>query len=226
MAVMALLRSAQGCPWDREQTHASLAPYLLEEAHEVLDAISKGDLTGLRAELGDLLLQVVFHAQMAHEAGAFDADAVVDGLVKKLLDRHPHVFGDLRLGTAREVKAHWEELKRREAPQRALFDGIPASLPALARAQKLLERAAPPGQAARPADAYRPDPAAAHADVWRALEALAVASPDAQALEEHFGRLLLATAALAQAVGIDAELALRHACDVFIAQRIPDGSQR
>jgi MazG family protein len=118
VAVMAKLRGADGCPWDREQTPASLAPYLLEESHEVLEAIGSGDSAALRAELGDVLLQVVFHAQMASEAGTFDAGAVVDGLTRKLLHRHPHVFGDLRLGTAREVKAHWDEIKRREAPER------------------------------------------------------------------------------------------------------------
>ena len=125
VAVMAKLRAADGCPWDREQTHASLAPYLIEESHEVLDAISRGDPDGLRGELGDVLLQVVFHAQMAREAGTFDADDVVDSLTRKLLHRHPHVFGDLRLGTAREVKAHWEEIKLREAPDRDPIEGIP-----------------------------------------------------------------------------------------------------
>ena len=222
VAVMAFLRGPQGCPWDREQTHTLLAPYLLEETHEVLDAIASGDPANLRNELGDLLLQVVFHAQMAHEVGAFDADAVVDSLVHKLLDRHPHVFGDLRLGTPAEVKAHWEELKRREDPRRDRFDGIPASLPALARAQKLIERAAPPGQAARVADAYTPNAAAALADARTALEALNTAAPDAAA--EHLGRLLFAAAALAQASGVDAESALREECERFVGGFFPQTS--
>lgn len=213
VAVMAFLRGPRGCPWDREQTHILLSPYLLEETHEVLDAITRGASADLRDELGDLLLQVVFHAQMAHEAGTFDADAVVDGLVHKLLDRHPHVFGNLHLGTPAEVKAHWEELKRREDPPRDRFAGIPASLPALARAQKLLERSAPPGQAARAADPYTPNASAALAGARTALEALTTATPDVAA--EHLGRLLLAAAALAQASGVDAESALRMECDRF-----------
>jgi len=222
VALMAFLRGPQGCPWDREQTPLLLAPYLLEEAHEVLDAITRGHPADLRDELGDLLLQVVFHAQMAHEAGTFDADVVVDGLVHKLLDRHPHVFGDLRLGTPAEVKAHWEELKRREDPRRDRFDGIPASLPALARAQKLLERAAPPGEAERVADAYKPDASAALADARTALEALNTAAPDVAA--EPLGRLLFAAAALAQASGVDAESALRIACDRFVGEFFPRNS--
>jgi uncharacterized protein YabN with tetrapyrrole methylase and pyrophosphatase domain len=224
VAVMAHLRGPRGCPWDREQSHASLSPYLLEEAHEVLDAISRGDPAALREELGDLLLQVVFHAQMAREAGAFDAAAVVDGLVRKLLDRHPHVFGDLRLGTPAEVKSHWEELKRREAPERERFGGIPASLPALARAQKVIERAAPPlpaappAPAARPADAYAPGAAPALADARAALDTLATAPGDPA---DPLGRLLFAAAALAQALGVDAESALRAACDRFVRASSP-----
>jgi len=221
VAVMAFLRSPQGCPWDREQTHASLSPYLLEETHEVLDAIASGGPADLRGELGDLLLQVVFHAQMARETGAFDAGAVVDGLVHKLLDRHPHVFGDLRLGTPAEVKAHWEELKRRERPQRDRFAAVPASLPALARAQKLIERAAPPSETARPrqperaADAYKPDASIALTNARTALETLTTAPSGAVA--DSLGRLLFAVAALAQASGLDAESALRQACDRFVA---------
>lgn len=214
VAVMAHLRSPQGCPWDRDQTHTSLSPYLLEETHEVLDAIASGTPGELRDELGDLLLQVVFHAQMAREAGTFDAAAVVDGLVHKLLDRHPHVFGDLRLGTAAEVKTHWEELKRRERPERDRFAAIPASLPALARAQKLIERAAPPGPSNRAADAYTPNASAALSEVRAAVEGLSTVPSD----PEPLGRLLLAVATLAQATGIDAETALRQACDRFVAK--------
>ncbi len=225
IAVMAHLRGADGCPWDREQTHASLAPYLLEESHEVLDAITRGDAAALRSELGDVLLQVVFHAQMAHEAGVFDADAVVDGLTRKLLDRHPHVFGDLRLGTAREVLAHWEEIKRREAPDRPIFDGIPASLPALSRAQKLLGRSRAGDVRGRDAaDALK----AVRAMIDRAVEGLtraagAPASPEAQkgsdAAQDALGDLLLAVVALADAADVDAEGALRRSCETFAAQQ-------
>jgi MazG family protein len=207
VAVMAALRSPDGCPWDRDQNHASLAPYLLEESHEVLDAISRGDVAALRAELGDVLLQVVFHAQMAREAGAFDAGAVVDGLTRKLLARHPHVFGDLRLGTPREVKAHWDELKRREAPGRDPVMDIPASLPALARAQKVLERT---GNSEAPA--------------LRTIRQLATrlqSAVEPPATRDALGDLLLAVVALAAAAGVDAETALRDAAARLTASAQP-----
>lgn len=216
VAVMAHLRGPDGCPWDREQTHASLAPYLLEETHEVFEAISRSDQDALRAELGDLLLQVVFHAQMAHEAGNFDAAAVVDGLTKKLIDRHPHVFGDLRLGTAREVLERWHEIKRREAPDRGVFDGIPASLPALARAQKLLGRAVANGMGRRPPT----DPAEAVSQIQERLARAAqvLARQDGvAAVRKSLGDLLLAVVALAASSGADAESALREACQQFMA---------
>jgi MazG family protein len=225
VTVMARLRGPGGCPWDREQTHASLAPYLLEEAYEVLDAISRRDADALRGELGDLLLQVVFHAQMADEAGEFDAGAVTDGLVRKLLARHPHVFGALRLETAAAVLQTWHELKRREAPERGMFEGIPPALPALARAQKLL------GRAARAADAPPPaGPAQAAGAVTASLEQAAVTlarpeesgaphdTPDTPARAQAVGALLLAVVALAAAGGVDAESALREACDRFVAR--------
>jgi len=214
IAVMAKLRGADGCPWDREQTHASLAPYLLEESHEVLEAISRGDPSALCGELGDVLLQVVFHAQMAQESGTFDITAVTDRLVRKLIDRHPHVFGDVRLGTAREVKAHWDELKRREAPERATFAGIPPSLPALARAQKILERAIPD-------EPRRRDVKKAVAAVRQRLEpTLTMATHQGReplAGQAAIGELLFAVAALAEAAGVDAEAALRAQCERVIA---------
>ncbi|HET8679723.1 MAG TPA: MazG family protein [bacterium] len=213
VAVMAHLRSEDGCPWDREQTHATLAPYLLEETHETLDAIARDDPSALTAELGDVLLQVVFHAQIAREAGRFDSGAVVDGLVHKLLDRHPHVFGELRLSTAEEVLAHWDEIKRREAPDRAPADGIPKTLPALSRAQKLLRRSRSDGSSGggTAADALRGireklDAAGARLP----HDGKAAASPE---LEGAIGDLLLAVVALADAGGVDAEAALRRACE-------------
>lgn len=204
VAVMAALRGPDGCPWDRDQTHATLAPYLIEESHEVLDAISRGDPAALRAELGDVLLQVVFHAQMAREAGAFDAAAVVDGLTRKLLARHPHVFGDLRLGTPREVKAHWDELKRREAPGRDPVAGVPASLPALARAQKVLERLEDRGDPAQTAAALQQFAA-------RAAAGLAHETPGSTAARDALAGLLLSAVRLAAATGVDAETLLRDA---------------
>ncbi len=228
VAVMARLRGPDGCPWDREQTHASLAPYLLEETHEVFEAISRSDQDALRDELGDLLLQVVFHAQMAHEAGSFDAGAIVDGLTRKLIDRHPHVFGDLRLGTAREVLERWHEIKRREAPDRGVFDGIPASLPALARAQKLLSRAT----AGRMGGATPPQSAEAVTAVRRILDRVADATSAKRIADgsgadggstasRTLGDLLFAVVALAASAGVDAEAALRDACQQFAIQEAP-----
>jgi MazG family protein len=218
VAVMARLRGPEGCPWDREQTHASLLPYLLEETHEVIDAAGRGDAAALREELGDLLLQVVFHAQLAAEGGGFTAGDVVDGLVRKLLERHPHVFGETRLGTPGEVLAQWHERKQREAPHRGAFDGIPATLPALARAQKLVERAAGTVGAAPPTADTRPAAEAAAAEVRRRLDRLADgAGPDG--VRARLGDLLLAVVALASASGVDAESALREAGERFVASR-------
>jgi len=141
------LRGPDGCPWDREQTHASLARHLVEEAYEVLDAIEEGDPEHLREELGDLLLQVVFHAQLAEDAGEFDVDGVARAITEKLVRRHPHVFGDLRVDSAGEVVRNWEAIKREEEGRTDPLAGIPSALPALQLAAKLQKRA-PGGLAA------------------------------------------------------------------------------
>jgi XTP/dITP diphosphohydrolase len=144
VAVMDTLRSPGGCPWDAAQTHTSLLPYLLEETHEVIEAVEAGDRALLAEELGDLLLQVVFHARLAEEdaAAPFGIDEVAAGIVAKLVRRHPHVFGDdaASIETPDDVESSWEQLKQAEKPARAGFEGIPATLPALARAQKMLGR--------------------------------------------------------------------------------------
>src|ERR687891_1275124 len=129
--VMARLRGPGGCPWDREQSHETLARHLLEESHELLEAIDSGDSDAIRDELGDLLLQVVFHAEMAFEDGRWDVDDVARGLVEKLVHRHPHVFGDVRVSDADEVLTNWEKLKAEEGAGRraAVDDDIPATLP-------------------------------------------------------------------------------------------------
>jgi len=128
--IMAILRSPSGCPWDREQTHQSLTRHLIEEAYEVVDAIEKGDLSHLREELGDLLLQIIFHAQMASEEGKFTIGEIIDDLVVKLKRRHPHIFSDLKVSSAQEVITHWEKIKKQEK-ERTILAGIPKSLPAL-----------------------------------------------------------------------------------------------
>jgi tetrapyrrole methylase family protein/MazG family protein len=209
--VQARLRAPDGCPWDREQTHASLARHLLEETHELLDAIDAGDDDGIRDELGDLLLQVTFHAQMAAEDGRWDVDDVADGLVAKLIHRHPHVFGDTEVRDADEVLVNWERLKAEETGGRTPVDeGIPASLPALARAAKVQRRAAGWGFAW---------PSSAHA-LAKAREELdeldaAAGEGDPAHLEEELGDVLLAIVAVARSLDLDAESALRRATTKF-----------
>ena len=144
LAIMARLRAADGCPWDRQQTFASIAPYTVEEAYEVADAIERGDLGDLKDELGDLLFQVVFHAQMAHEAGEFDFDAVAGAICDKLTRRHPHVFGGSPSLSLTEQSAAWEDIKaaERAGADSSALHGVPNALPALLRAYKLSKRAA------------------------------------------------------------------------------------
>jgi XTP/dITP diphosphohydrolase len=149
VAVMDTLRGPGGCPWDAEQTHVSLLPYLLEETHEVIEAVERGDRDHLVEELGDLLLQVVFHARMGEEdaRAPFDIDEVAAGVVAKLVRRHPHVFAEPDAqATSSQVSENWEELKVAEKGRQEIFDGIPATLPALARAQKMLDRLARTGR--------------------------------------------------------------------------------
>ena len=200
--VMARLRGPGGCPWDREQDHRSLARHLLEETHEALDAIDAGDRDLLREELGDVLLQVVFHAQMASEDGAWDVDDVAEGIVRKLIRRHPHVFGEVEVSSADEVLVNWERIKAEEKGPKALEDDIPETLPALARAAKVQRRAAGWGFEWRSVDS--------------ALEALREevgeleSHTDAGNAEEEIGDVLFATVSVARRLGVDAEGALRR----------------
>src|SRR5690349_20962937 len=147
--IMARLHGPGGCPWDREQTHATLRPYLIEETYEVLEAIESGDADALRDELGDLLLQVVFHAQLAAEAGSFDAADVARAIAAKLVRRHPHVFGDVQVRDADEVIRNWRRIKSEERRAKGedhdLFGGVPQGLPALLRAGQPGEEAGPVG---------------------------------------------------------------------------------
>jgi ATP diphosphatase len=191
LQIMARLRSPQGgCPWDLEQDFASIAPYTIEEAYEVDDAIRRGDLAALRDELGDLLLQVVFHAQMARESGHFDFGDVVESICDKLVRRHPHVFGDAQVETAQAQTEAWERQKTAERAakgEQSAMDGVPLALPALLRTRKLVARAARAGLAG---DA-----------------ALAEAARTAQ----QIGEMLFAAAELAERSGVDPEQALRDA---------------
>jgi XTP/dITP diphosphohydrolase len=197
VAVMDRLRSPGGCPWDARQTHASLVEYLVEEAYETVEAIEEADRDGLREELGDLLLQVVFHARIAAEDpdDPWTIDDVADGIVTKLVARHPHVFGAATAETAEEVEANWHALKAKEKGRESVTDGIPAALPSLVHAGKVLSRSAAladrlPGLPAREAAA------AAMAEVGD---------------ETGFGDLLLALVAEGRDRGFDAETAARVA---------------
>lgn len=190
VAVMDRLRSPGGCPWDAEQDHRSLLPYAVEEVYEVVEAVESGDRAALREELGDLLLQVVFHARVAteHPDDPFDIDDVAAGVAEKLRRRHPHVFGDVVVTDAEDVHRRWDRIKRAEKARDSAFDGVPLALPALARAQKILSRAR---RAGLPADEER-------------------ISPDSR-FEADLAAGLLALVAAADDAGLDAESVLRRA---------------
>jgi tetrapyrrole methylase family protein/MazG family protein len=209
--VMARLRGPGGCPWDAEQTHRTLARHLLEETHELLEAIDADDTDAIRDELGDVLLQVVFHAQMAADAGAWDVDDVAEGLVKKLVYRHPHVFGEVEVTGADEVLVNWEKLKAAEKGERTeVAADIPASLPSLARAAKVQRRAAGWGFEWRSVDG-------AIAALREEVDELAAADDPAH-VEEEIGDVLFAAVAVARKHGIDAESALRRTVRTFSAR--------
>jgi len=212
---MAALRTPEtGCPWDLEQDFASIAPYTIEEAYEVADAIARGDLGDLREELGDLLLQVVFHARMAEEQEAFDFADVVEALNEKLVRRHPHVFGNARGLTPHGVKELWERIKSQERAQKAkepnahhpqsALAGVPVALPALTRAIKLQAKAGKVGFDWR-------DPLAVLAKIREEIEEIEIelAHNDREAAKAEVGDLLFAVANLARHLDIDPEAALR-----------------
>ena len=201
---------ASGCPWDAVQTFASIAPYTLEEAFEVVDAIERGDIEALREELGDLLFQVVFHARMAEEQGAFDFAAVAAGLNKKMRRRHPHVFGAPRVADADAQTVAWEAHKARERAGRSMgaLDGVPLNFPALARAQKLGRRAARVGFDWPDAGAVLHKLDEERAELERAMAERARRPED---VEEELGDLLFTVVNLARHLEVDAEGALRRA---------------
>jgi nucleoside triphosphate diphosphatase len=220
LEIMARLRAPNGCPWDRQQTFASIAPFTIEEAYEVADAIERNDMPHLKDELGDLLFQVVFHSQMASEAGQFDFDAVAGAICDKLRRRHPHVFGDGgQLNVAEQSKA-WEEIKARErgSAGASALQGVPNALPALLRAFKLSKRAARGGfdfeHAGQCADKVAEELAEVCAAAADSAHAGAPPTASAQIFEE-IGDLLFAAANLARKLDVDAEAALRAANDKF-----------
>ena len=220
LAVMVWLRDPrQGCPWDIEQTFRTIAPYTIEEAYEVADAIERDDMDALKEELGDLLLQVVYHAQMASEAGSFDFAAVAAGVAAKMIDRHPHVFGDASIATAEAQTVSWEARKAAERATKAgggieaaTLDGIARALPALLRAEKIQKRAARVGfdwNATGPViDKIEEELRELRAE----LEAGAI---DRDRVEDELGDVLFAVANLARHCKVDPEAALRSTNDKF-----------
>jgi ATP diphosphatase len=210
LAIMAALRTPKtGCPWDLEQNFATIAPYTLEEAYEVADAIARGDLTDLKEELGDLLLQVVFHARMAEELGAFDFGDVVEVLTAKLIRRHPHVFGDERSQTPQAVEGLWERIKAEEMATRGGVEksgalaGVPVGLPALTRALKLQNKASKVGFD------WNDPRAVLHKIREEADEIEAALDGDATEAAGEVGDLLFAAVNLARHLRADPEAVLR-----------------
>lgn len=223
LAIMRTLRSARGCPWDREQTHASLKQHLIEESYEVLDAIERGDPSHLMEELGDVLLQVVFHAQIAAEAGAFTFDDVARVLAAKLVRRHPHVFGDTRVSSSKEVLKNWESIKRREkggGTPRSVVAGIPRHLPALLKAEQVQRKVARVGF-----DWKTVEPVAAKVMEELAEVRQALAAGWADQVREEIGDLLFAVVNLGRFLGHSAEEALDGTVRKFV-RRFTDIERR
>jgi tetrapyrrole methylase family protein/MazG family protein len=214
LEIMNRLRGPGGCPWDREQTRVSLKPFLIEEAYEVLEAIEAGETGALQEELGDLLFQVVFHAQIAAERGEFDMAALLARLADKMVLRHPHVFGGAPVATPDEALAQWESIKQREAHdagrRRSVIDGVPRALPSLLRAQRITSKASR-------VNFDWPDARAA----WTKVEeecreaAGALAADDRGRLQEELGDVLFSVVNVARLASIDAEEALHGAIEKF-----------
>lgn len=235
--IMAQLRNPEGgCPWDVEQTFSSIAPHTIEEAYEVADAIQKNDMDALKDELGDLLFQSVFHAQMAKELGEFEFDDVVNGVIEKMIRRHPHVFGDQSIMTADEQTVSWEDIKAKERAQKIGHDlqpdesalaGVISGLPALTRAEKLQKRAARVGfdwpEVLPVMDKLREETAELDAEI--------IAKGGKDRLQDELGDLLFVCVNLARKLDIDAETALRGANAKFenrfrhMEMRLSDQSQ-
>jgi MazG family protein len=210
---MAALRDREtGCPWDREQTFRSIAPYTIEEAYEVAEAAEQDDPAALKDELGDLLLQVVFHARMAEEAGLFDFDAVAGGLCDKLIKRHPHVFGDKQIDNAAEQTRAWEDQKAAERGEAGVLAGVAATLPALTRAVKLQKRASRVGF---DWDAIEPVLAKIHEELDEVKAEIEQDAAKAR-IEDELGDVLFAVANLARHLDVDPEQALRGTNRKFI----------
>jgi MazG family protein len=211
--VMKILRSPEGCAWDRKQTHQSLLPYLIEEAYEVSEAVEAGDMEELRDELGDLLCQVVFHAQLASERGEFSVDDAASSIVEKLVRRHPHVFGERKELDPRQVRDQWENIKLKSGEKESLLSGVPTSMPALTMAFRIGEKAGGVGfdweQAAEVLEKIEEE-------VGELREALKDADKEnRENISDEIGDLLFAVASLARKLDIDPERSLKGALKKF-----------
>jgi tetrapyrrole methylase family protein/MazG family protein len=212
--IMELLRAPDGCPWDRVQTHESIRRNMIEEAYEVVDALDRRHTDDLKEELGDVLMQVVFHARMEEEQGSFDFGDVVDGTCKKLVFRHPFVFGDAQKDDADRAVADWEAQKKIEKAQKSQTDSmrsVPSSFPALIRGSKLQEKAARSGVDWR-------DAGQALCDVQELVNLLQSGTRTAEEQHRLYGQLLFAAAGAARLSGVEPEAALSHASDDFLTQ--------
>lgn len=203
VGIVGRLHSPDGCPWDRAQTHESLRQHLLEESYECLEAIDRGETESLVEELGDVLLQVLMHAAVGEHQGRFTLDDVAGGIARKLVARHPHVFGDAQAASAEEVSRNWDRLKRKEKPSESILEGVPASLPALAASQALQGRA-------RRAGFDWPDIEGPLDKLREEIGELARAE-DGPEREDEFGDVLFVITNVADHLGINAEQALRGA---------------
>ncbi len=214
VALMARLRSPDGCPWDRKQTPESLKPFLIEECYEVIDALDEGTPDKVKEELGDLLFQIIFHARIAEERGQFTINDVISANIEKMTRRHPHVFGDARLSTDREVLANWEEIKKSEKgyeERKSVLEGVPRHLPSLLRAHSLQERAARVGF-----DWSRIDEALPKLDEEIAEFKESLDSKDAAGIEEELGDIFFMLVNISRFLGVNPEDALRKTISKFI----------
>ena len=209
--IMNILRSEDGCPWDREQTHASIRRNLLEEAYEVCEAIDNEDAEHLKEELGDLLMQIIFHARMEEEVGSFNLDDVADRACQKLILRHPHVFSDTKVENADEILKNWDDIKRKEKAQETVssaMDGVAKSLPALWRAEKIQKKAQKVGF-------DWPDISGALSKLDEELDEFRLAVETNQGIEAELGDILFAAVNAARFAGVDPENALHKSCEKF-----------
>ena len=214
VALMARLRSPDGCPWDRKQTPESLKPFLIEECYEVIDALDEGSPDKVKEELGDLLFQIIFHARIAEERGQFTINDVISANIEKMTRRHPHVFGDAHLSTDREVLANWEEIKKSEKgyeERKSVLEGVPRHLPSLLRAHSLQERAARVGF-----DWSRIDEALPKLDEEIAEFKESLNSKDAAGIEEELGDIFFMLVNVSRFLGVNPEDALRKTISKFI----------